>query len=209
MNTEITIRNVQILRSGLSQRGFVSPHTLLSIADNLASKNAIVRYLGARIGRISKLYHSDLCDNRLDLRCNITFPRSLIVLADMVKDKALYPACVISTHENEAWLSEIFFVKEEFREFNEQEPINLSQMLDLVNNIAKSDAPANPQGDTPYIYAPGMDNDDIANWLNHIVSNLNTVDARKGRIKSLEEDCKGLKCELGEIETFLSKTIRA
>ncbi|EAQ6132361.1 hypothetical protein AXA88_27535, partial [Salmonella enterica] len=134
MNTEITIRDVQLIRSGYYIRGFVSAHTLLSIADNLASKNAIVKYQGARVGRISKLHHSDLCDGNLELRCNITFPRSLIVLADMVKDKALYPACVISTHENEAWLSEIFFVKEEFREFDEQEPINLSQMLDLVNN---------------------------------------------------------------------------
>lgn len=209
MNTEITIKNVQILRSGLHMRGFVSVNTLLSIPLNKASKNAVVKYLGARIGRIDNLYYSDLRDGRVELHCNITFTNNLIMLAEMVKNKALYPVCVINTRGNEAWLSEIFFAPAEDREFDEQEPINLSHLLDLVNNIAKSEAPAKPQGDTPYIYAPGMGRDTITNWLNSIVSDLNTVDARKGRIKSLEESCKELKVELGEIEAFLSKTIRA
>lgn len=209
MNTEITIKNAQLIRSGYHTRGFVSANTLFSIPNNIASKNAVVKYQGGRIGRIDNLYYSDLRNGRVELHCNITFTQSLTMLAEMVRDKALYPVCIISTHGNEAWLSEVFFTTAEDREFDEQEPINLSHLLNLVNNIAKSEAPAKPQGDGPYIYAPGMNKDDIANWLNSIVSDLNTVDARKGRIKSLEEDCKGLKAELGEIETFLSEVIRA
>ncbi|EOV1753540.1 hypothetical protein ACOESC_001029 [Salmonella enterica] len=144
MNTEITIKNVQILRTGYHTRGFVSANTLLSIPKNIASKNAVVKYLGARIGRIDNLYHSDLRDGRIDLHCDITFTNNFFMLAGMVKNKALYPVCVINTHENEARLSEIFFANEEDREFDEQKPINLSHLLDLVNNIAESEAPAKP-----------------------------------------------------------------
>ncbi|OZU14127.1 hypothetical protein CCO48_00510 [Salmonella enterica subsp. enterica serovar Altendorf] len=207
MNTEITIKNVQILRSGYHTRGFVSANTLLSIPKNIASKNAVVKYQGARIGRIGNLYYSDLRDGRVELHCNITFTNNLIMLTDMVRNKALYPVCVINTQENEAWLSEIFFAPAEDREFDEQEPINL--LLDLVNNIAKSEAPAKPQGDTPYIYAPGMDKPTIIKWLKSIILDLNTINDGEARIRRQGKNCKELKCELDEIETFLSKTIRA
>ncbi|ECU7989947.1 hypothetical protein BHM34_00015 [Salmonella enterica subsp. enterica serovar Toucra] len=141
MNTEITIKNTQILRSGYHTRGFVSVNALLSIPNNIASDSAVVKYQGARIGRIGNLYYSYLRDGRVDLRCDIIFAGDFTLLEDMMKNKALYPACVINPQENEAWLSEIFFAPAEDREFDEQEPINLSPLLDLVNNIAKSDAP--------------------------------------------------------------------
>lgn len=64
MNTEITIRNVQLIRSGQSQCGFVGTHTLLSIPNNIASKSADVKYMGARIGHIDNLYHLDMRDGR-------------------------------------------------------------------------------------------------------------------------------------------------
>lgn len=64
MNTEITIRNVQLIRSGQSQCGFVGAHTLLSIPNNIASKSAAVKYPGARIGHIDNLYHLDMRDGR-------------------------------------------------------------------------------------------------------------------------------------------------
>ncbi|EBU9317168.1 hypothetical protein DMO52_22845 [Salmonella enterica subsp. enterica serovar Amager] len=208
MNTKITIKNAQILRSGYHTRGFVSVSTLLSIPMNIASKNADVKYLGARIGRIDNPYYLCLRDGRIDLHCDIIFTNNFIMLAEMVKNKALYPVCVINTQENEAWLSEIFFAPAEDREFDEQEPINLSPLFDLVNNIAKSDAPAEQQRDTPYIYAPGMNKDDITNWLKSIILDLNTINDGEARIRTLEKNCKELKTELGEIESFLRKTIR-
>lgn len=208
MNTEITIRNVQLIRSGDSPRGFISANTLLSIPLNKANKHADVKYLGARIGYINNLYYSDLCDGRVELHCDIIFTNNFIMLAEMVKNKALYPVCVINTQENEAWLSEIFFAPAEDREFDEQEPINLSRLLDLVNNIAKSEAPAEPQGDKPYIYAPGMDKAAIIKWLKSIILDLNTINDGEARIRTLGKNCKELKSELDEIETLLSKTIR-
>ncbi|HCM8924070.1 TPA: hypothetical protein N5H07_000961 [Salmonella enterica subsp. enterica serovar Paratyphi B] len=143
MNTEITTKNAQLIRSGYHTRGFVSAHTLLSIPNNKASKNAVVKYMGARIGRIDNLYYSDLHNGRVELHCDITFTGSLIMLAEMVKNKALYPVCVINTAAgpNQPWLSEVFFATEEDREFDEQEPINLKGLLNLVNDIAKSEAP--------------------------------------------------------------------
>ncbi|ECD7356469.1 hypothetical protein E6W94_13620 [Salmonella enterica subsp. enterica serovar Poano] len=208
MNTEINIRNVQLIRSGDSPRGFISANTLLSIPLNKANKHADVKYLGARIGYINNLYYSDLCDGRVELHCDIIFTNNFIMLAEMVKNKALYPACVINTQENEAWLSEIFFAPAEEREFDEQEPINLSRLLNLVNNIAKSEAPVEPQGDKPYIYAPGMNSDDLANWLNTVISDLNTSYDRKEILRSLEERRKKIKAEIDECEAFLSKIIR-
>lgn len=211
MNTEITTKNAQLIRSGYHTRGFVSAHTLLSIPNNKASKNAVVKYMGARIGRIDNLYYSDLRNGRVELHCDITFTGSLIMLAEMVKNKALYPVCVINTAAgpNQPWLSEVFFATEEDREFDEQEPINLKGLLNLVNDIAKSEAPAEPQGDTPYIYAPGMDNGTITNWLNSIISDLHARDSKIEGIKSTKEHHKRLETELGEIEAFLSKNIRA
>lgn len=143
MNTEITTKNAQLIRSGYHTRGFVSAYTLLSIPNNKASKNAVVKYMGARIGRIDNLYYSDLRNGRVELHCDITFTGSLIMLAEMVKNKALYPVCVINTTAgpNQPWLSEVFFTTEEDREFDEQEPINLKGLLNLVNDIAKSEAP--------------------------------------------------------------------
>lgn len=141
MNTEITIENVQLIRSGYHTRGFVSALTPPSIQNNKASKNAVVKYLGARIGRIDNLYYSDLHDGRVELHCDIIFTGNFIMLADMVKNKALYPVCVINNQGNEAWLSEIFFAPAEDREFDEQEPINLKGLFNLVNNIAKSESP--------------------------------------------------------------------
>ncbi|ECJ2221541.1 hypothetical protein FNS94_06465 [Salmonella enterica] len=210
MNTEITIKHVQLARSGYYARGLTSACTLLSIPNNKISERAVVKYQGASIGRIDNLYYSDLRDGRVELHGNITFTGSFTMLAEMLKDEALYPVCVINTTsgQNQSWLSEVFFAPAEDREFDEQEPINLKGLLNLVNLMAKSEVPAKPQGDTPYIYAPGMNRDDITNWLNRIVSDLNTVDVRKGSIKSLEESCKELKGELGEIEQFLNKTIR-
>lgn len=211
MNTEITIKNAQLIRSGYHVRGFVGANTLLSIPNNKASKNAVVKYLGARIGRIDNLYYSDLRDGRVELHCNITFTQSLVMLAEMVKNKALYPVCVINTQSgpNQSWLSEVFFANEEDREFDEQEPINLSRLFDLVNLIAESESPAEPQDDTPYIYAPGMDRDTFTNWLNSVISDLNTSYDRKEVLRSLEERRKKIEAEIGECEVFLSKTIRA
>ncbi|EHV9882932.1 hypothetical protein K5O24_001954 [Salmonella enterica subsp. enterica serovar Durham] len=174
MNTEITIKNAQLIRSGYHTRGFVSANTLFSIPINIASKNAIVKYQGARIGRIDNLYYSDLRNDRVELRCNIIFTGDFTLLEDMVRDKALYPVCVINIQENEAWLSEIFFAPAEDREFDEQEPINLSPLLNLVNNIAKSEAPAEPQDDTPYICAPGMSREETIRWLMDVLAALGT-----------------------------------
>ncbi|EAZ3140311.1 hypothetical protein B6389_00485 [Salmonella enterica] len=64
MNTEITLKGIPILRSGYSERGFVGAHTLLSIPNNIASKSADVKYMGARIGHIDNLYHLDMRDGR-------------------------------------------------------------------------------------------------------------------------------------------------
>ncbi|EOV0286650.1 hypothetical protein ACOIP5_005721, partial [Salmonella enterica] len=143
MNTEITIKHTPLIRSGYHSRGFASANTITSIPLNKISKHAAVKYKGTHIGRIDGLYPSDLRDGRVELHGNITFTGSLTTLEEMVKDKALYPVCVINTAAgpNQSWLSEVFFATEEDREFDEQEPINLKDLLNLASLIAKPEAP--------------------------------------------------------------------
>ncbi|EAQ6132335.1 hypothetical protein AXA91_28430, partial [Salmonella enterica] len=185
---------------------------ILAVYHNSSNKTINVKYMGCHIGYISHIHYGDLPDGGVELRGDISFPLSnLIAHREILNNKDVYPTCIIETASgaNEARLSEVILFTEEDREFDEQKPLDLSGLRVLVEAIAKSEAPAKPQSGTPYIYAPGMDRDSIIKWLNSIVSDLNTVDARKVRIKSLEESCKELKTELVEIESFLSKTIRA
>lgn len=211
MNTEITLKGIPILRSGYSERGFTSAGIILAVYHNSSNKTINVKYMGCHIGYISHIHYGDLPDGGVELRGDISFPLSnLIAHREILNNKDVYPTCIIETASgaNEAQLSKVILFTEEEREFDEQEPLNLSELRELFEDNVKPAATAEQQGDTPYIYAPGMNRDDITNWLNSIVSDLNTVDARKVRIKSLEESCKELKTELVEIESFLRKTIR-
>ncbi|ECH9429800.1 hypothetical protein ZX67_20875 [Salmonella enterica subsp. enterica] len=215
---EKIFRNIPLARSGHSdKRGDLSVGTLCMIPAHSYSKIAHVHYKNIVIGVVQNLTFADLRNGVAELRGDIVLNCSYSAIAEMAFDE-VYPSILVSatlsaTPSNKAvadpFLDSLSLVCREEREFEDQQPLDLSDLRELINSATKSEAPAKPQGDTPYIYAPGMNRDDITNWLNSIVSDLNTVDARKVRIKSLEESCKELKTELVEIESFLSKTIRA
>ncbi|EKH8523120.1 hypothetical protein O9072_000808 [Salmonella enterica] len=211
MNTVITLKGIPLTRSGYSKRGFTSTGIILAAYNNSSNKTISVKYMGCNIGYISHIRFYDLPEGRVELRGDISFPISnLIAQREILNNKDVYPVCIIETVSgaNEARLSEVILLTEEDREFDEQEPLNLSELRELFEDNVKAGASAEPQDNAPYIYAPGMNRDDVTKWLNSVVSDLNVVDTRKGRIKALEESCKELKGELGEIEQFLSKTIR-
>ena len=170
------------------------------------------------VGEIKNLYYTE-ADGCPQLRGDITFDTELLDLQSLLH--SLAHGCVYlspyfmnvgSSNYCFACLSSVTLSKAEDTLFDGIEPLDISGLNGLINALYKEpaiEAPAKPQGHGPYIYAPGMDRDTLTNWLNSIVSDLNTVDARKVRIKSLEESCKELKTELGESEAFLNKTIRA
>ncbi|EDI8718530.1 hypothetical protein GEM17_08555 [Salmonella enterica] len=143
MNTEITLKGIPVLRSGYSDSGFVSARMVLAINHNSSNKTINVKYMGCHIGYISHIHCGDLPDGGVELRGDISFPISnLIAHREILNNKDVYPTCIIKTASgaNEARLSEvILFTKEKFQG---QQPLDLSELRNLINSATKSEAPA-------------------------------------------------------------------
>lgn len=144
MNTEITLKGVPLTRSGNSKRGFTSAAITLAACHNSSKTKISVKYMGCHIGYISHIHCSALLDGGVKLRGDISFPLpNLIKHREILNNKDVYPVCIIETASgaNEARLSEVILLTEEERELDEQEPVNLKGLLNLVNLIAKSETP--------------------------------------------------------------------
>ncbi|EIZ7359118.1 hypothetical protein VWA83_003120 [Salmonella enterica] len=227
---KLTIEDVQVAIKGVTKYGnrCISEQLLAVVAGNYAKGNNIIllrlqslyedEYSDFTVGEIKNLYYTEKT-GKAQLRGDLIFDTEKLDIQSILHSLAHgcvylspYFMNVMSLDYGFACLSQVTLSKAEDTDFDGIEPLDISCLDGLINAIYKeepaTEAPAEPQGDTPYIYTPGMDRDTITNWLNSIVSDLNTVDARKGRIKSLEESCKELKVELGDIEAFLNKTIR-
>ncbi|HGG6427005.1 TPA: hypothetical protein ACJG67_003548 [Salmonella enterica subsp. enterica serovar Kottbus] len=122
MNTEITLKGIQLTRSGYSKRGFTSAAIILAASHNSSNKTISVKYMGCHIGYISHVHFDDLLDGRVELRGDISFPLSnLIAHREILNNKDVYPVCIIETASDasEAQLSEVILFTEEEREFDE------------------------------------------------------------------------------------------
>ncbi|EBU6209048.1 TPA: hypothetical protein ACIVBI_000597 [Salmonella enterica subsp. enterica serovar 40:-:1,5] len=140
MNTEITLKGIPLTRSGYSKRGFTSTGIILAAYNNSSNKTISVKYMGYNIGYISHIRFYDLPEGRVELRGDISFPISnLIAQREILNNKDVYPVCIIETVSgtNEARLSKVILLTEEDREFDEQEPLNLSELRELVNSVAR------------------------------------------------------------------------
>ncbi|EAO1992453.1 hypothetical protein E0G79_22065 [Salmonella enterica] len=149
MNTEITLKGIPVLRSGYSGRGFTSAGIILATYHNSSNKTINVKYMGCHIGYISHIHYGDLPDGGVELRGDISFPISnLIAHREILNNKNVYPTCIIETASgaNEARLSEVILFTEEEREFDGQEPLNLSELRELFEDNAEPDATTEPQG---------------------------------------------------------------
>ncbi|ENM1230387.1 hypothetical protein AB6R86_001900 [Salmonella enterica] len=144
MNTEITLKGIPLIRSGYSSRGFTSAGLIIAVYHNSSNKTINVKYMGCHIGYISHIHYGDLPDGGVELRGDISFPLSnLIAHREILNNKDVYPTCIIETASgaNEARLSEVILFTEEDREFDEQQPLDLSELRVLVNSATKSEAP--------------------------------------------------------------------
>ncbi|EHK2736535.1 hypothetical protein J9K13_004109 [Salmonella enterica] len=145
MNTEITLKGIPLTRSGYSKRGFTSAAIILAASHNSSSKTISVKYMGCCIGYISHIHYGNLPDGRVELRGDISFPISnLIAHREILNNKDVYPVCIIETasRASEARLSEVILFTEEDREFDEQEPLNLSELRELFEDNVKPATPA-------------------------------------------------------------------
>ncbi|HGB5307116.1 TPA: hypothetical protein ACIVON_001443 [Salmonella enterica subsp. enterica serovar Poona] len=141
MNTEITLKGIPLTRSGYSKRGFTSAAIILAASHNSSNKTISVKYMGCCIGYISHIHYGNLPDGCVELRGDISFPISnLIAHREILNNKDVYPVCIIETASDasEARLSEVILFTEEEREFDEQEPLNLSELRELFEDNVKA-----------------------------------------------------------------------
>lgn len=226
---KFTIENVQVAIKGVMKYSnqCISEKLLAVVAGNYAKGNNIITVhlqslyedenFDSIVGGIKNLYYTE-ADGRPQLRGDITFDTELLDLQSLLHSLANgcvylspYFMNVASLNHCFACLSSVTLSKAEDTTFDGIEPLDISGLNGLINALYKEPAtetPAKPQSDTPYIYAPGMDKATIIKWLKSIILDLNTINDGEARIRTLEENCKGLKTELVEIETFLSETIR-
>ncbi|EHL2774345.1 hypothetical protein KCE64_005143 [Salmonella enterica subsp. enterica serovar Hvittingfoss] len=210
---EIIFRSIPLASSGHSEkRGKLSVGMLCMIPSHSFSKIAMIHYKNTVIGVVRNLTFNDLHNGVAELRGDIVFDRNYDLIAKMALDE-VYPSISVSATYNDKaitipYLGSLSLVNREEREFEEQQPLNLSDLRVLVNSATKSEAPAKPQGDGPYIYAPGMNNEDIAVWIRDIYSNLNKEIKEIAELQELKRNSRVIENLLDEREAFLSKTIR-
>ncbi|ECX4790697.1 hypothetical protein F6A15_10580 [Salmonella enterica] len=227
---KLTIEDVQLAIKGVTKYSnqCISEQLLAVVAGNYAKGNNIIllrlqspgddELFDSATGEIKNLYYTEKT-GQAQLRGDLIFDTEELDIQSILHSLAHgrvylspYFMNVESLNHCFACLSSVTLSKAEDTTFDGIEPLDISCLDVLINAIYKeepaTEAPAEPQGDTPYIYAPGMSNDDIIEWLLKTTEELHNIAARKGRLQSLEEDYKELEQKLGEHEEFLSKTVR-
>ncbi|END3473455.1 hypothetical protein ABL142_002277 [Salmonella enterica] len=227
---KFTIEDVQVAIKGVTKYGntHISEKLLAVIAGNYAKGNNIITLLlqslyeddsyDSPVGEIKNLYYTE-ADGRAQLRGDIIFYTNLLDIQSLLH--SLANGCVYlspyfmnvgSLNHRFACLSSVTLSKAEDSTFDGIEPLDISGLNGLINALYKEPAtetPAETQGDTPYIYAPGMNNEDIAVWISDIYSNLNKEIKERAELQELKSNSRVIENLLDEREAFLSKTIRA
>ncbi|EEN4457432.1 hypothetical protein I0N36_003877 [Salmonella enterica] len=220
MKTETTLKNVMIIREGLSERrGEISDHTIACIAVNCLDKTVPLTHEGQLIGRIERI-HIGIKGHpsHAELRGDIVFT-DFTALATLLNEERFYPVAVTNTSVGiySTCLDSVFFTTRDDCDFEDQQPIDLSELRELVNAIAKTKK--SDEGESvhkgwtdpvkePYIYAPNMTMNEINSWLERVLLNLRHLNIHKEKLQEAEE----ARTEFGNAakrnEAFLAKAIR-
>ncbi|EEI4447868.1 hypothetical protein G0S15_001231 [Salmonella enterica] len=143
---EMIFRNIPLARSGHSdKRGDLSVGMICMIPANPYSKLAHVHYKNTIIGVVKNLTFADLRNGVAELRGDIILNCSYSTIAEMAFDE-VYPSISVSiTHGIKAvaepYLDTLSLVNREEREFEDQQPLDLSDRHNLINSATKSEAP--------------------------------------------------------------------
>lgn len=144
---EMIFRNIPLARSGHSdKRGDLSVGMLCMIPAHSYSKLAQVHYKNTIIGVVKNLTFADLHNGVAELRGDIVLYCSYSAIAEMAFDE-VYPSISVSTTTNtktvnSPYLHSLSLVNREEREFEDQQPLDLSELRNLINSATKSEAPA-------------------------------------------------------------------
>ncbi|EHG6844973.1 hypothetical protein I9E57_000917 [Salmonella enterica] len=143
---EIIFRNIPLVRSGYSgRRGELSVNTILLIPTHSYSRVVTVYYKNIIVGRVEKLTIVDMRNGIAELRGDIIFDCSYATVAKLAF-KELYPVVSISTTLNnkaipDPCLAGVLLSHRDAREFEDQQPLDLSELRELMKGMEKSEAP--------------------------------------------------------------------
>lgn len=144
---EMIFRNIPLARSGHSdKRGDLSVGTICMIPAHSYSKLSTVHYKNTVIGVVKNLTFVDLHNGVAELRGDIILNCGYSAIAEMAFNE-VYPSISVSTTPNtkavdDPYLYTVSMVNREEREFEDQRPLNLSDLRNLINSATKSEAPA-------------------------------------------------------------------
>ncbi|EEC2773427.1 hypothetical protein CDA89_06520 [Salmonella enterica] len=143
---EIIFGDIPLARSGHSdKRGELSVSQLFMIAENPVSEGVNLYYKKTLIGMVINLTFIDLYNGAAVLHGDIVLGCNYNTIAKMAFDE-VYPVISISCEPNgkgaaDYRLKGVSLDCKEEREFEDQQPLDLSELRELVKSIEKSEKP--------------------------------------------------------------------
>ncbi|HAG2208178.1 TPA: hypothetical protein G8V49_000357 [Salmonella enterica] len=227
---KLTIEDVQVAIKGVTKYGnrCISEQLLAVVAGNYAKGNNIIllrlqslyedEYSDFTVGEIKNLYYTEKT-GKAQLRGDLIFDTEKLDIQSILHSLAHgcvylspYFMNVMSLDYGFACLSQVTLSKAEDTDFEGIEPLDISCLDGLINALYKeepaTEAPAEPQGDTPYIYAPGMTRNEINCWLDGVILNLRHLKINKERLQEADEARTELENAAKRSEAFLAEVIR-
>lgn len=227
---KLTIEDVQVAIKGVTKYSnrCISEQLLSVVAGNYAKGNNIIllrlqslyedEYSDFTVGEIKNLYYTEKT-GKAQLRGDLIFDTEKLDIQSILHSLAHgcvylspYFMNVASLNYGFARLSQVTISKAEDTDFDGIEPLDISCLNGLINAIYKeepaTEAPAEPQGDKPYIYAPGMTSNEINCWLDTVISNMRYLKVNKERLQEADEARKELENAAKRSEAFLAEVIR-
>lgn len=227
---KLTIEDVQVAIKGVTKYGnrCISEQLLAVVAGNYAKGNNIIllrlqslyedEYSDFTVGEIKNLYYTEKT-GKAQLRGDLIFDTEKLDIQSILHSLAHgcvylspYFMNVASLNYGFACLSQVPLSKAEDTDFDGIEPLDISCLDGLINALYKeepaTEAPAEPQGDKPYVYAPGMTSNEISRWLDGVILNLRHLNTNKEKLQEADEARTELENAAKRSEAFLAEVIR-
>ncbi|EAU4642978.1 hypothetical protein EAP56_16875 [Salmonella enterica] len=227
---KLTIEDVQVAIKGVTKYSnrCISEQLLSVVAGNYAKGNNIIllrlqslyedEYSDFTVGEIKNLYYTEKT-GKAQLRGDLIFDTEKLDIQSILHSLAHgcvylspYFMNVMSLDYGFACLSQVTLSKAEGTDFDGIEPLDISCLDGLINELYKeepaTEAPAEPQGDKPYVYAPGMTSNEISRWLDGVILNLRHLNTNKEKLQEADEARTELENAAKRSEAFLAEVIR-
>lgn len=227
---KLTIEDVQVAIKGVTKYGnrCISEQLLAVVAGNYAKGNNIIllrlqslyedEYSDSTIGEIKNLYYTEKT-GKAQLRGDLIFDTEELDIQSILRSLAHgcvylspYFMNVASLNHCLACLSSVTLSKAEDTDFEGIEPLDISCLDGLINALYKeepaTEAPVEPHGDTPYIYAPGMSKEDVLAWIKDVYNNALSANREERELQDLKDRSHAVERLLADKEKFLTEAIR-